>query len=414
LKTSFADIIATYGRTKAEHLIYGGPGFDNVDDADLESVIIGGVDSSDKSVLLDTPADSDTGGGDNFSNESVPLDTSEESGTNIVGDIAPAGSDVSVIESGFFGDPPSPISIDPGTDNELDLTTNSEESTAQQLIPQHDEVATNFLDLSSDRGSIKTSGVFPVPKKPKFQNISVRMHNNAIECLSKSRDDYWELEPNDNKEIIRTVCSIEIDVRKFKTLAPNHYLCDDIIDCHFQMLQKAMNKPVERELLKAFRKGESVLSTMKLEVLVYSAQFIAKIFTLNGRNSFEYHVWLPTLSIMTYNYLLIPVNIDNQHWVLIVIRPLLQSIELYDSMGGNPTIYFEPLKRWLTERLQEDCSGWKCSFHKCLNVDGRRQQQDDHNCGCYVINNARKAVGFRTDNRCQRKHLAIDVLRGFI
>jgi len=175
-----------------------------------------------------------------------------------------------------------------------------------------------------------------------------------------------------------------------------------------------MNKPVERELLKTFRKGDHMSSTMKLEVLVYSAQFFAKIFTRNGRNSYEYCTWLPNLSIMTYNYLLIPVNIVNQHWVLIVIRPLLQSIELYDSMGGNPTIYFEPLKSWLTERLKKDCSGRKCSFHNCMNVDGRRQQQDGHNCGCYVINNARKAVGFITDNGCQRKDLAIDVLRGFI
>ena len=230
------------------------------------------------------------------------------------------------------------------------------------------------------------------------------------ELLSNSCMEYW-LSEHYNLMIVRHR-SIEIDVRKFKTLAPHHYLCDAIIDCHFQMLRKAMNKPVERELLKTFRKGG--LTTWKLEVLVYSAQFMSSIFTLNGRNSFEYHLWLPTLSIMTYHYLLIPVNIDNQHWVLIVIRPLLQSIELYDSMGGNPTIYFEPLKRWLTERLQEDCSGWKCSFHKCLNVDGRRQQQDGHNCGCYVINNARKAVGFRTDNGCQRKDLAIDILRGFI
>jgi Ulp1 family protease len=175
-----------------------------------------------------------------------------------------------------------------------------------------------------------------------------------------------------------------------------------------------MNKPAERELIKAFRNKGSVPSTMKLEVLVYSAQFISKIFTQNGRNSYEYHVWLPTLSIMAFNYLLIPVNIDNRHWVLIVIRPLLQSIKLYDSIGGNPNIYFEPLKRWLSDRLKVECSGWKCSFYNCLNVDGQRQQQDGYNCGCYVINNARKAVGFRTDNGCERKDLAIDVLRGFI
>ena len=54
------------------------------------------------------------------------------------------------------------------------------------------------------------------------------------------------------------------------------------------------------------------------------------------------------------------------------------------------------------------------SFHNCLNYDGRQQQQDGHNCGCYVISNARKAVGFRTGNGYHRKDLAIDVLRGFI
>ena len=317
LKKSFADIIATYGGTKADHLIHGGPGFDKVDDADLERVIGGGENES---VLLDTFADSDT---------------------SLASDIAPAGGDVSVKKCGFLSYLLSPIATPDETDYELDVA--SEENTAQQLVPQH-EYGKTVLDLSSESGSITTSVDYPVPKKPKFQNISVKMHNNAIECLSNACDDYWKLERKDDREIIRTVWSIEIDVRKFKTLAPNHYLCDDVIDCHFQMLRKAMNKPAERELIKAFRNKGSVPITMKLEVLVYSAQFIAKIFTLNGRNSFEYHVWLPTLSIMTYNYLLIPVNIDNHHWVLIVIRPLYQPIELYDSIGGNPTTYFEPLK----------------------------------------------------------------------
>ena len=51
------------------------------------------------------------------------------------------------------------------------------------------------------------------------------------ELLSNSCMEYW-LSEHYNLMIVRHR-SIEIDVRKFKTLAPNHYLCDDIIDCHF-------------------------------------------------------------------------------------------------------------------------------------------------------------------------------------
>ena len=69
LKKSFADIISTYGRTKTEHWIYGGPGFDTYD----------AVNGMDIAIAV----------GDNSINKSGHSDT------DIVSD-APAGSDVSV------------------------------------------------------------------------------------------------------------------------------------------------------------------------------------------------------------------------------------------------------------------------------------------------------------------------------
>ena len=169
----------------------------------------------------------------------------------------------------------------------------------QDAQPQPQPPEEFIVDLTED---VPLVSVVPDYDRKKRELLSDYTWKKE-ELLSNSCMEYWLSEHYDLM-IVRHR-SIEIDVRKFKTLAPNHYLCDAIIDCHFQMLRKAMNKPVERELLKAFRKGASVLSTMKLEVLVYSAQFISKIFTRNGRNSYEYCTWLPNLSIMTYNYLLI-------------------------------------------------------------------------------------------------------------
>jgi Ulp1 family protease len=243
------------------------------------------------------------------------------------------------------------------------------------------------------------------------------------ELLLNSCMEYWLSEHD--KQVIKRIYSIDINVRDFKTLIACHRICDNIIDCHMEMLQNAMNHPLERQLMKSFQKmGMVSVSDINIPVLVFSSQFMLCIYAAMDENpyreSYQHTRWLPDHNIKLVSVLLIPIC-KNDHWVLIVVHPQSHTIELYDSLGSNPDCYFVPLQSWLTERLEEDCSGWTCTFVDCLSeLTGRQQQEpigDVHNCGCYLIYNARKAVGILNNSErqwghCSREELAKDILRG--
>ena len=266
--------------------------------------------------------------------------------------------------------------------------------------------------------NVDLTGVVPfvfVPTVPHYD----RKQN---EFLSNSCIEYW-LSKHDT-QLVKRLHSIDIDVRKFKTLIACNCICGDIIDCHMEMLQNAMNHPLERQLMKSFQKmGMVSVSDINIPVLVFSSQFMTCIhagaYGNPYRDSYQHTRWLPDNNIKFVSVLLIPICTNN-HWVLIVVHPQSHTIELYDSLGTNSDCHFAPLQSWLTERLKEDCSGWTCTFVACLSeLTGRQQQEprDVHSCGCYLIYNARKAVGTLNNSErqwghCSREELAKDILRG--
>ena len=88
---------------------------------------------------------------------------------------------------------------------------------------------------------------------------------------------------------------------------------------------------------------------------------------------------------------LIPVNVDNLHWVLVVVDILARQFLYYDSLcGGGAAPILQVVRRWLRDevaaRLGEDAvRGWEIEEWAGVMDVGLPHQSDGGSCGVFVM-----------------------------
>mmetsp|Transcript_6939 Transcript_6939/g.6107 ORF Transcript_6939/g.6107 Transcript_6939/m.6107 type:complete len:131 (-) Transcript_6939:294-686(-) len=96
-------------------------------------------------------------------------------------------------------------------------------------------------------------------------------------------------------------------------------------------------------------------------------------------------------NLLTYDKLYFPVNIDNSHWILIVVDIIMNKLIFYDSIKGtsqrNKDEFIAPIKELIRYRLQiedvhesvqKDVNQWKVEVYDCP------QQTNSSDCGVCV------------------------------
>ena len=63
------------------------------------------------------------------------------------------------------------------------------------------------------------------------------------------------------------------------------------------------------------------------------------------------------LDIFTVDKIIVPVNINNSHWIVAVIFIKKKQIEIYDSMGSDGSQYLKPLFCYIKDEhaQKKDC-----------------------------------------------------------
>ena len=93
-----------------------------------------------------------------------------------------------------------------------------------------------------------------------------------------------------------------------------------------------------------------------------------------------------------YDTLLVPINLCNNHWVLIVVNFLRRRLEYYDSMGGSQSKFKEACAD-MCEFVQEcflacgatcDWTDWEYKLWQAGGHHGLQQQGPGSNCGAWV------------------------------
>ncbi|MCJ1441651.1 MAG: Smt3-specific protease [Stictis urceolatum] len=121
-------------------------------------------------------------------------------------------------------------------------------------------------------------------------------------------------------------------------------------------------------------------------------------------------------SLLSTDYVFIPVNPNNIHWTLLVVMPSRRKVEYFDSMHGSSTTPLNRIKQWLKFELKDKFVEEEWKF--CEGVSPTQTNGSD--CGVFVITTAKmimlgldpeKSYGQR-DMRVQRKRIACELISG--
>lgn len=127
------------------------------------------------------------------------------------------------------------------------------------------------------------------------------------------------------------------------------------------------------------------------------------------------------IDIFTFNKVFIPTNVNNCHWLLIVIDIQLKCINVYDSMSMRTIKYTDVAKNWLgREAIKLDKKDFNVDEWIVNTNEGHVPQQGKNNteCGVFTI----MCADFLSDNLPLtytlqqmpffRKKIAADIIRG--
>lgn len=122
----------------------------------------------------------------------------------------------------------------------------------------------------------------------------------------------------------------------------------------------------------------------------FDSHFMTRIMMGGVYSYTEVRRWTKRQNLSLCDKVMIPINISNQHWALLVLRMTSKTISYYDSMGGDGSKYFDILLQYLEDEskgeagLGKDAWVFKRRQWKCTNCK-TPQQSNGYDCGVFCI-----------------------------
>jgi Ulp1 protease family, C-terminal catalytic domain len=266
----------------------------------------------------------------------------------------------------------------------VDLSANSCEIT--KVVPPEFEISEAILQnaiLQEQLGFYKYYPSFTVEWKTneikKFHRLVVSISNNSdfMECELKDALLPITLVENDDVPLNTVVfpqfdtLSLEVPLRKLKLqLMGTAWLHCDLVNCWTIMLNHSYSR-----------------KTSNLSTFVASTYFYNKSFECNVYSFEKVQRWIrkSRMDEINADQFVIPIHINEVHWLLMVIKKTSKEIWLIDSLPNkNPGIYFNNLMRFWSDYMHSrgegdiDSSQWKFVVKYCT------QQDDFVSCGIFM------------------------------
>ncbi|ODV59429.1 SUMO protease ULP1 [Ascoidea rubescens DSM 1968] len=180
--------------------------------------------------------------------------------------------------------------------------------------------------------------------------------------------------------------NIDISVNDLKTLKDKHWLNDNIIDCYMAML-------IER--------GKNNLNLPK--IFIFTTHFYSSL-AKNGYKGVKRWAKRKKIDVTKMDYIFIPINLLNSHWVLGIINNKKRRFEYLDSLNGGSFNILGKLQEYMAEETERmypnydrglgefDYYNWEAIERKDI-----PQQENGSDCGVFTCMNV--------DFLSQEKHL---------
>ena len=178
----------------------------------------------------------------------------------------------------------------------------------------------------------------------------------------------------------------EISRKTLSLLNGREWLNDQVINFYMHML-------LQRDHTLFMETTTNSNFPTRLRSWFSSTFFFAKLLENGQYNYNAVRRWTrrATIDVFSADKVIIPININNNHWTALVFYMLLKEVHYYDSSNGDGSKYLQYGLRWLTDECIDkkgivlNSNEWRC-FHK---ESGIPQQNNGYDCGVFVIMCAR-------------------------
>jgi len=187
---------------------------------------------------------------------------------------------------------------------------------------------------------------------------------------------------------LENMAKITLTVADFRLLVGERWLNDELMNSYVALLNH------RSRMLSSSSVGGPAAPTSVRSTFVFNTFFFSRLSERAGCYDYSgVRTWgfKNGLDIGTVDRVLIPVNVGNLHWVLVVIDVEARRLQYYDSMHGVGAAHvLETARRWLsdevTARLGEDVArAWEMESWDCVMDIGLPRQTDGGSCGVFVL-----------------------------
>lgn len=254
-----------------------------------------------------------------------------------------------------------------------DLNASHVAPAARALAAGHvNELATDDVPRSNDLWRVPLSSIERVlPGRPRSTGLVVMDPSDPTSPLTLNAVQ------ETNKAIARsqlsspsayvTVHGIPLAGDSFARLLPSAWFNDEIINGYAQL---------QRE-----RHG-CLHDPAAGPVLVLSTYFFSKLFERKQYCYLAVQRWTRKVHVLQKDKIFIPVNVNANHWVGVLVEPRSCVVSVYDSLGTTPSEVGLVILRWLRDEAVSrglPQRAWTVSQQPC------RKQENYHDCGVFTV-----------------------------
>ena len=223
-------------------------------------------------------------------------------------------------------------------------------------------------NLSHEYNSLISNGKSIENKQPPATKINKSWDYTAVFQILQ--------ETNDVDSIISHIGNNTITKRNIQTLKPETWLNDEVINTFLALAQQQYNS--------------STSSTHGNPVHCFNSFFFTKLLQNDAysyKNVDRFSRRIHNNDIFCLDKLIIPININGNHWTVICINFHQKSILYLDSLGDHGTLYTNSCLRYLQdEHIHRhhyplaDITGWSIQSNR----EGTPKQNNNYDCGVFV------------------------------
>ena len=216
--------------------------------------------------------------------------------------------------------------------------------------------------------------------------------STSEQALPTLEEIFNENNPHNLDDLIRSPYA-HIKRKDLLTLKPATWLNDEVINYYMHLLLKrdhaisAVNSSIRHH-----HQQTTETPTLFRRSWFAITHFFVKLLTGTGKYNYaNVRRWTRRIDIFASDKVVFPINLDNEHWTILVIYMLRKELHYYDSMNGDGRRFLKAALQWLSDdimdktHIQIDLREWKC-FHQETDVP---QQRNGFDCGMFIIMCAR-------------------------